>query len=220
MQTGNQDEEVRKFCYEEQTKLAVNMVRPGFVILDVGCGPELAYRKPSSTTVIGVDPSLPSLRANAELDLGIWGTAACLPIRSATIDVVFCFYSVHHMVGNTQAENRRIVSATFTELGRVVKGGGHIVVFDMSPWYLAWLFQRLSWNHVKRALGQKLDMYFWRENPLISHVGRHLPGSTVRTVTFASNPFSRFPPVFSAPWFRVPRFLYPMDPKTYIWTLS
>src|SRR5262249_29496864 len=78
MQAGNQDEEVRKFCYEQQAKLAVGLARPGSVVLDVGCGPELAYRKPSGTTIIGVEPSLPALKANTELDLGIWGTAACL----------------------------------------------------------------------------------------------------------------------------------------------
>jgi len=220
MQIGNQEDEVWRFCYEQQAKLALNLLGSGSVALDVGCGPALAYRRPEGVTIVGVDPSLGSLRANSALDLAIWGSAASLPLRPGVIDFAFCFYSVHHMVGKSQVQNRSIVSSVFRELGRVVKRGGSIVVFDMSPWYLAWLAERLSWNYARVLLGEKLDMYFWRESALIRVAGGAVGEAKVRTQSFMGRPFSTFPPIFRLPWLRIPRFLYPMNPTAYIWTLA
>lgn len=219
MQIGNQDDETRRFCYEAQAKMAEELLDGrDLVVLDVGCGPGLAYNKPSQTTIVGVDPSLPSLRANKQLDLGIVGSAASLPLRSGVIDIAFCFYSIHHMVGRSQQENRETVAAVFTELRRVVKEGGSIVVFDMSPWYIAWLAQRALWNGAKRVLGPKLDMYFWRKAALMDVASRILQPVKTRTVSFPNSALLTFPPIFSVPWLRIPRFLYPMQPTGYIWT--
>ena len=204
-------------CYEAQASLVEAIPRPGTVVLDVGCGPSLPYAKPDDCFVIGLEASFESIRVNQGLDLRVYGTATALPLPAASIDTVLCFYSLHHMTGQTIEENRAIVLRAFRELGRVVKPGGELLVFEVSPWEPAWIVERTLWNWAKRAIGARLDMFFYPEREYEAFGREAMPGATFSKHTFVRPMLSAFPPAFSLPWLRVPRFLYPFDVNLYRW---
>ena len=99
---------------------------PSSVVLDVGCGPALPYRRDPRWFVIGLERSFESLRRNADVDLRVHGTATALPLADRSIDAIVCFYSIHHMVGATVTQNRALVNAAFQEFGRVLKLHGEL----------------------------------------------------------------------------------------------
>ena len=74
------------------------------------------------------------------------------------MDVVLAYYAIHHMTGRSLAENPRNLEAAFRELGRVVKPGGDLLVFEVSPWRAVWLAEKLLWDTAKAVIGDKLDM--------------------------------------------------------------
>lgn len=67
------------------------------------------------------------------MDLRIHGSATALPLADRSIDAIVCFYSIHHMVGATVAQNRALVNAAFQEFGRVLKLHGELFVFELAP---------------------------------------------------------------------------------------
>lgn len=218
MQTGNQSPEIREMCYEQQSRILTEMIRPGDVIVDIGCGPVIHFDRPKDCVLIGVDPSFDSIRVNTKLDIRVFGSAASVPLRDDSVDRVSLFYSVHHMIGNTVEENAANVTAALRECGRVIRPGGTLVVFDMSPWWPFWHAQRLGWNRARQSLSGKLDMFFWRDSAL-RRLGEGAFGKkTFESEDFKISPFLVFPPVFSRPELRVPRFLYPFDIKMYKWS--
>ena len=217
MQHGNANEGVRCLCYEQQARFVEPYLRPGSVVLDVGCGPALPYSKDPDCFLIGLDPSLESLRANKTVDLRVYGTAAALPVPDHSIDTVLCFYSIHHMVGETVKENQAMVARVLREFARVVKPGGQVFIFEVSPWLPFWLAQRAVWDVARHLLGSKLDMYFWSPRRLFD-VGRAaFPEATPQRIRFGASPLKTFPPVFSMPWLKVPRLLYPFHVMLYHW---
>lgn len=218
MQRGNEDPGVTAFCYQEQAALLLSVVKAGSIVLDVGCGPKLAYRKPAGSLVIGLDPSIDSLRANRDVDLAILGSAEEIPLKAASIDVAACFYSLHHMVGARRSENQAKVSAAFADLGRVMKPGGVLLIFDMSPWLPIWWTQLLFWNLAKRALGGKLDMFFWHRNRIAEFAVDLLPRAQLESRRVRVPLSTTFPPIFALPSLRLPRALYPFDAMVYKWS--
>jgi len=218
MQQGNEDPNVVAFCYKEQAAVLMTNVKAGSILLDVGCGPKLAYTKPRDSIVIGLDPSIASLRANRDLDLSILGSAEEIPLKTASIDVAVCFYSLHHMVGGRRSDNQSKVSAAFADLGRVMKCGGVLLVFDMSPWLPIWWTQLLFWNLAKRVLGGKLDMFFWHKKRVAKFGVDLLPRAHLESGQFSVPLSTTFPPIFALPSFRIPRALYPFDAMVYKWS--
>jgi hypothetical protein len=100
----------------------------------------------------------------------------------------------------------------------VVKPGGDLLVFEVSPWQPVWLAERLLWNTAKSVLGKKLDMCFYPAE-VYERVGRAaLPGARFSRQSFSTSMVSTFPPAFSLPWLRIPRFLYPFHVNLYRWT--
>jgi SAM-dependent methyltransferase len=217
MAQGNHEPGVWSFCYENQVNYLRNTVDKGAVVIDVGCGPAAVYGAQPDWYVIGVEPSLHSLRANVSVDLKVFGTADRMPLVNGCADVVTCFYSVHHMVGERVSDTTKNVAAAMKEFRRVLRPGGSIIVFDMSPWWLVWLAEKAGWNIARKVLGGKLDMFFWHWSALRDLGGEALGNVRFDTRTFNSPWHTTFPPVFSAPWFRLPRFLYPMGPRLYHW---
>ena len=219
MQTGNREPGIWSFCYDQQVKYLREALRTGDLLIDVGCGPDLVYAKEPGWKVIGVDPSLPSLKANAKLDLRVFGTAERMPIADASVDAVVCFYSVHHMVGKTIGRTTENVRAALTEFRRVVRLGGSIIIFDMSPWWPFWVAQKIAWNGVRKVLGDRLDMYFWRSTALTALGAEYMPGCRLVSGKFKSDWTTTFPPIFSLPRVRLPRVLYPLEPWLYHWVI-
>jgi SAM-dependent methyltransferase len=218
MQVGNTSPEIMTLCYSSQARVAADLIREGDVVLDIGCGPTVHYERPKGSVLIGLDPSFDSLRANSKLDLRVFGGAENMPLADKSVDRIFFFYSIHHMIGRTVAENTANLTAALRECGRVVRDQGNLVIFDMSPWWPAWQAQRLAWNRARVALDDKLDMFFWRESALEKLAGPILPAKDFSSRTFSVSPFLTFPPMFSLPNLRVPRFMYPFDIKMYKWS--
>lgn len=218
MSTVNRSPGVQRLCYERQSDLVERLLQPGMLVLDIGCGPSLPYRKPADTTVIGLEASFESIRVNQQVDLRLYGTAGAIPLPDRSVDLVLAYYAVHHMTGRTTAQNRQVIAQVFRELGRVVKPGGEILVFEVSPWPLAWLAEQLLWNAARSVLGQKLDMFFYSAGAY-ERIGRAtLPAARFTVQPFETSLLSTFPPVFSLPWLRVPRFLFPFDVNLYRWS--
>jgi SAM-dependent methyltransferase len=204
-------------CCEHQVALLEKHLLPGQVILDVGCGPRLPYTPPSESFVIGLEPSYPSIRANRQVNLRVCGTAAEMPLPNRSVDVAVAFYSIHHMVGQTIEENQTIVAKTFAELNRVLRPGGSLFIFEMTPYRSVYLLQRLSWNWARRVLGARLDMYFRSAESMAAFGRTALPDSNLEEVDFACPPFETFPPLFSLPWLRIPKLVYPLNARLYKW---
>jgi ubiquinone/menaquinone biosynthesis C-methylase UbiE len=154
-------EGVRCLCYEGQSVIVDQVLAPGQVVLDVGCGPALPYVKPPETFVIGLEASYASIRANRDVDMRVYGSALEIPLPDHAVDAALAFYAVHHMTGQTFDENLVCLQRALKELGRVVKPGGHLLVFEVSPWGPAWQAERLLWNTARKVLGSKLDMCFY-----------------------------------------------------------
>jgi len=209
-----------RIACERQVALLAGHFAPGQVILDVGCGPCLPYQHPVGAFVIGLEPSLPSIRENRQVDLGVCGTATNIPLPDHSVDLAVAFYSVHHMVGQKVRENDQIVEKAFSELARVMKANGSLIVFEMTPWRLFAALQRVVWNQARRLLGGKLDMYF-RSRQSMTALGRlAFPNATLEVIDFRISPFETFPPIFSLPWLRIPKLVYPLEARGYKWQLQ
>ena len=207
--------------YTQQTEALARILGGRRVVVDVGCGPRLIYRRPAGWLLIGVEFSRESLRRNAELDVRLHGSAAALPLPVRSVDAVVCLYSIHHMVGRTVPETTRLVGAAFAEFGRVLRAGGDLLVFEVSPWPVAWTAERLVWTPARRLLGPRLDMFFWSRRALARLAARQLPpGTRLEYRAFAAPPFTMFPPVFGVPRLRIPRVLYPFHVCLYHWRIG
>ena len=206
-----------KTCYEQQIRYIEPYLSGRSVILDVGCGPRILYRRGPDTTLIGVDPSFESLAANSRCDVKICGSACDLPVATSAVDVLLCFYSVHHMTGRTKKECRVKVREAFNEFNRVLKPGGNLFVCEMSVRFVSGLFQELFWNLSKKILGAGLDQFFWRRRASDRSGAETFPGAQVRVVKPSVSPFTFLPPIFSKPWFKLPKFMFPVQPALYHW---
>src|SRR5690606_30174491 len=80
MTAGNGGEGIRCLCYERQAGVVEGLFTPGMVVLDIGCGPTLPYRKPADTYVIGLEASYDSIRVNHGVDLRVYGSALEVPL--------------------------------------------------------------------------------------------------------------------------------------------
>ena len=149
------------FCYAQQTELFSGYLKPGMLVLDIGCGPTLPYPKPPGVQIIGLEPSLQSIRNNDQLDLRVFGTAYSIPLADASVDVVTCFYAIHHMVGKTGRETVENVNRAFAEFGRVLKPGGHLFVFEMTPVVFFVAGQRAPLEHLPPDPGAKIGYVFF-----------------------------------------------------------
>lgn len=217
MSEGKLDPATWSMFYEEQVKCFEESLRPGMVVLDVGCGPRTPYSRNCDFLLIGVDPSFESIRANASLDIPVYASSQALPLPRSSIDLIACFYSIHHMTGETLLENLLRVSNAFREFSRVIRPGGSIMIFDVSPWWPGAVVGNALWNTARRLLGTRLDMYFWRDRS-VDLLGKHFfRKATPRIETFSRPLFSTFPPIFSIPRLKIPRVLYPFDINLYRW---
>jgi ubiquinone/menaquinone biosynthesis C-methylase UbiE len=213
----NSDLGTWRHCYEQQCEAIATAFAPGRVTLDLGCGPGAPYVKPAGAFVVGVDPSLPSLVANRDIDLGLHATAAKLPLADQSVDAVIAIYVLHHMVGETISATRANVVAAFAEMARVVKPGGDVLVLEVCPWPLTWIAERVAWTLIRRIVGPPIDFLFWPPSELVAMGRAAFPGAHLEQRRYRMAWMQTFPPVIALPWLKVPRFLYPFDPWVFRW---
>ena len=209
-------------CYSQQTNwvgVRLSDLQAGEVVVDVGCGPRLPYRRSARYFLVGVDASLESVRLNEEVDLRIFGSSSHLPFRDRSVDAIVCFYLLHHLVGRCVRENYANLETTFREFGRVLKPGGCIYGFEVSPVPPFFEIQRAVWNVVRRVY-PRLDMFFWSAPAMREVSLRSLPvGTHLRREAFHCPFWVMFPFVFAWPRFQLPRGLYPFRAYGYEWRI-
>jgi ubiquinone/menaquinone biosynthesis C-methylase UbiE len=210
---------VWRWLYAEQCRVLTEATRAGGVLLDLGCGPAPPYAKPEGALVVGADLSLASLAANRQLDLAVHASAGAMPLADRSIDVAAAIYVFHHMVGRTVAETLRNVEAAFAELGRVMKPGGEVLIFEICPWRPAWLAERLIWTATRRIVGRFIDFLFLPPR-LYETLGRKaFPGARFDRHKYRLEGGAWFPPVLGLPWLQWPRFAYPFNVYLFRWQL-
>ena len=219
MEHGSGEPGVRRCCYVEQAEVIEALIPSKAVVVDVGCGPALSYRRTGSSFLIGVDMSYDSLRANAEVDLPVYASAADMPFADGSVDAIVSLYAIHHFGGADRRENEARVARGFAEFRRVLKPGASLLVFELSPWWPVWQLQRATWNLVRRLM-PGMDIFFWREGALLEVAARGLGGrAAVRRIRFKAPLSTPIPPVFALPGLKIPRLLFPFHVNLYHWTV-
>lgn len=114
--------------------MGILMFRPskGMKILDVGCGTgaHLELYQRYKCNLYGIDLSQSMLKvARARLGDSVQlelGDATCMPYADSNFDLIICMLSLHEMAQQTRA-------GVLSEMKRVLKDGGHIVLTDFRP---------------------------------------------------------------------------------------
>ena len=152
-------------------RVAINDLRSLFagplpeapVLLDVGCGQGKSFGllnetfKPARVIGLDADPhSLDCSRAEAER-LGlevqlIASDCAAIGLPDASVDLLFCHQTFHHLVEQEQA---------LAEFWRVLKPGGYLLFAEstqyyIDTWVIRWLFRHPM--HVQKTADGYLDM--------------------------------------------------------------
>jgi SAM-dependent methyltransferase len=121
-------------------------------VLDAGCGDGVAFRLLQSEfgarELIGIDSDEESIARAAALGAASGGRirveradAAALPLRSASIDLVFCHQLLHHSVDPL---------AVLRECRRVLVPGGWLLISESCRAFLEWWPVRLLFRHPYR----------------------------------------------------------------------
>ncbi len=122
---------VAEHYVEKRTGLVRDLIPLGGLVLDVGCGTGRlgAAIAAQGYDVFGADLSPEMLRKARER--GLAGTYAavttCLPFADDSFDLALTVATLHHL------ETPDRVAATVKEMGRVVRRGGFVVLWDHNP---------------------------------------------------------------------------------------
>ena len=122
---------VAEHYIDKRTRLVKELLPMGGLVLDVGCGTGQLGAAIASEgyDVFGVDLSS-SMVARAR-ERGLAGTYAgvttALPFAADSFDLALTVATLHHL------ETPRRVAATIFEMGRVVRSGGFVVLWDHNP---------------------------------------------------------------------------------------
>ncbi len=205
------------FSYAQQVALLASHIGQATTVLDIGCGSRLPYTPRPDAFVIGIDPSADALRANTRLNLRVRASAVQLPVASASIDLLVCFYSLHHMIGASVSETRDNVSQCLRECARALAPEGTLFIVENNPRSLYWLFQRWGWGIAKKILGRHLDMFFWTQGDLNRLLIEATGQSVARTVTCDTGWLTVISPLFAVPQIKVFRFMHPLNCSVSTW---
>lgn len=163
---------LRSYTWQHHVlRVAINDLRGLFdsplpadaVLLDAGCGQgkSFQYLKQvfTPTRLLGVDADPHSLtlsgaeaqRQNIEVEL-IGSDCASLQLPDASVDLLFCHQTFHHLVEQEKA---------LAEFYRVLKPGGYLLFAEsteayIDTWVIRWLFRHPM--HVQKSAEQYLDM--------------------------------------------------------------
>lgn len=152
-------------------RVAINDLRSLFdqappsqpVLLDAGCGQGKSFQQltqvfaPSRLLGVDADPdSLTTSRAEARslgIDVELLGSdCAALQLPDASVDLLFCHQTFHHLVEQEQA---------LAEFYRVLKPGGYLLFAEsteayIDTWVIRWLFRHPM--QVQKSAEQYLQM--------------------------------------------------------------
>ncbi|MFN8522573.1 MAG: class I SAM-dependent methyltransferase [Chloroflexota bacterium] len=131
----------------KRTEVVRGLLPMGGTVLDVGCGTGAlaGWIARSGYAVAGVDSSTGML-AEAERNgvgavYGAYSTA--LPFADGAFDLALSVATMHHL------ETVERVAATIAEMGRVVRSGGFVLIWDHNPLNPYWpiLMKRVPQDH-------------------------------------------------------------------------
>ena len=152
-------------------RVAINDLRSLFgelppdapVILDAGCGQgksfQYLYKVFNPAQILGVDADPLSLKLSGEeaerrrFNVELIGSdCAALKLPDASVDMVFCHQTFHHLVEQEKA---------LAEFYRVLKPGGYLLFAEsteayIDTWVIRWFFRHPM--HVQKSAAQYLDM--------------------------------------------------------------
>jgi len=205
------------FSYAQQVSILSSHLEGASTVLDVGCGSRLPYEPRRDAFVIGVDPSVDALRANMRLNLRVHASATQLPVASSSVDLLVCFYSLHHMIGGSIAETRANVTGCLRECARAIVAGGTLFIVENNPRSLYGLFQQWGWPFAKQILGRHLDMFFWSQRDLNQLLVEATGRGVEHTIKCDTSWLTVISPMFAVPGFKVPRFMHPLNCSVSIW---
>ncbi|MEQ7919657.1 class I SAM-dependent methyltransferase [Xanthomonas sp. WHRI 1810A] len=133
------------------------------VVLDAGCGQGKSFQYLRNafapSRLLGVDADPHSLRLSGEeaqrldMDVELIGSdCAALTVADASVDMVFCHQTFHHLVEQEKA---------LAEFHRVLKPGGYLLFAEsteayIDTWVIRWLFRHPM--HVQKSAAQYLEM--------------------------------------------------------------
>jgi SAM-dependent methyltransferase len=164
------------------------------------------------------DLSMAMLRSWREITpRGVQGDARWLPFADAAFDHVVLPLVLHHVAGRTADEARHLAGVVVREAARVLKPAGRLWISEICPspcgyrWerrlapltrrLLGWVGQPLVVLHSAEFYLSILDRERWAE-----------VGATSITAEGAG-PWDLVQPVIALPWLRVPRLVFPVQPK-------
>jgi ubiquinone/menaquinone biosynthesis C-methylase UbiE len=157
------EQHVVRVALADLQQLLQTPLPPHPVILDAGCGQGIALPLLDEAfapgTLIGVDLHRPSLklalqaakRVRAPVHL-LEGDGAALALPDASVDVVFCHQTLHHIVDQ---------EATLAEFHRVLKPNGHLLLAESTDAYIcSWVIRLLFRHpmHVQRSAAGYLQL--------------------------------------------------------------
>lgn len=122
---------VAEHYLEKRTRLIKEVLPRGGTVLDVGCGTGRlgAAIAGEGYDVFGVDLSPPMVRRARDRGLRATyvATTTVLPFADESFDLALTVATIHHL------ETPRRVADTIEQMGRVVKRGGFVVLWDHNP---------------------------------------------------------------------------------------
>lgn len=133
------------------------------VLLDAGCGQGKSFQylrqtfKPGRLIGVDADPHSLTLSREEAINQGmpvelIGSDCATLAVPDASVDLLFCHQTFHHLVQQEQA---------LSEFYRVLKPGGYLLFAEsteayIDTWVIRWLFRHPM--HVQKSAAQYLGM--------------------------------------------------------------
>ena len=138
---------VSQHYLEKRTALVRALLPTGGTVLDVGCGTGAlaASIQRAGFEAVGVDASPAMLTTARESGVAAAYAAysTALPFQDDTFDLALSVATMHHL------ETSERVAATIGEMGRVVRSGGLVVIWDHNPLNPYWpiLMKRVPQDH-------------------------------------------------------------------------
>lgn len=124
--------EVLEHYNKRRAAFITSRTRPGSAILDVGCGTGVLAERllREGFDVTGVDPFDAMLAKMRERDprlKTVHAPGQHMPFEDNTFDLAYCVAVMHHVADPNDVHD------TLVEMVRVVKPGGHVLVWDHNP---------------------------------------------------------------------------------------